>query len=70
MVSLPNMSVDDRRARLLWRRLHGSDGAAASMERADRSRPLPLSHGQEQMWFLQQLRPGSSEYLVPITMRL
>ncbi|MBY8850285.1 amino acid adenylation domain-containing protein, partial [Saccharothrix sp. MB29] len=70
MASKPDMSVDARRAQLLWRRLHGSDGASARIGRADRSRPLPLSHGQEQMWFLQQLRPGSSEYLVPVALRL
>ncbi|MGM1065507.1 amino acid adenylation domain-containing protein, partial [Saccharothrix sp. Mg75] len=70
MASKPDVSVDARRAQLLWRRLHGSDGASARIGRADRSRPLPLSHGQEQMWFLQQLRPGSSEYLVPVALRL
>jgi len=70
MAGKSDMSVDDRRAQLLWRRLRGSDGSSARIGRADRSAPLPLSHGQEQMWFLQQLRPGSCEYLVPVAMRL
>ncbi|HEX6355313.1 amino acid adenylation domain-containing protein [Actinophytocola sp.] len=70
MASRSKTSLDARRAQVLSRRLRGSDGASAGIENADRSRPLRLSHGQEQMWFLQQLRPGSSEYLVPVAMRL
>ncbi|MGC4792029.1 amino acid adenylation domain-containing protein [Micromonospora sp. DT178] len=31
---------------------------------------LPLSLGQRRMWFLDQLEPGSLEYLIPISMRL
>ncbi len=31
---------------------------------------LPLSFGQERMWFLDQLEPGSVEYLIPLAMRL
>ncbi|MFE0510760.1 amino acid adenylation domain-containing protein, partial [Streptomyces sp. NPDC058964] len=38
--------------------------------RADRSRPLPLSYGQQQMWFLNRLDPDSAEYLVPMALRL
>ncbi|MFJ6215457.1 amino acid adenylation domain-containing protein [Streptomyces sp. NPDC092296] len=35
-----------------------------------RDRELPLSFGQQRMWFLDQLEPGSAEYIVPIALRL
>ncbi|MFX4293410.1 amino acid adenylation domain-containing protein [Streptomyces bohaiensis] len=31
---------------------------------------LPLSHGQQRLWFLEQLDPGGSEYLIPLALRL
>ncbi|MGV9451899.1 amino acid adenylation domain-containing protein [Streptomyces sp. NPDC003635] len=61
------------RAELLRRRLAGRRGGAArraEITRADRSRPLPLSYGQQQMWFLSRLEPDSPEYLVPLVLRL
>ncbi|MFJ1840047.1 condensation domain-containing protein, partial [Streptomyces sp. NPDC088175] len=63
------------REELLRRRL-GRGGAVASgrgravIGRADRSGALPLSYGQEQMWFLDRLDPASAEYLVPLGLRL
>ncbi|MFF5142329.1 amino acid adenylation domain-containing protein [Streptomyces sp. NPDC013157] len=36
----------------------------------DRNTPLRLSHGQQQMWFLNRLEPGSPEYLVPFAFRI
>ncbi|MDT8912922.1 non-ribosomal peptide synthetase [Amycolatopsis sp. PS_44_ISF1] len=44
--------------------------AIAAMTPADRSGDLPLSFGQERMWFLDQLEPGSVEYLIPLVVRL
>ncbi|GAA2742175.1 condensation domain-containing protein [Kitasatospora cinereorecta] len=38
--------------------------------RADRSAPLPLSSGQQQMWLLHQLAPGGRAYLMNWTLRL
>jgi amino acid adenylation domain-containing protein/non-ribosomal peptide synthase protein (TIGR01720 family) len=38
--------------------------------RADRARPLPLSFGQQRLWFLQHLEPGSAAYNVLTTLRL
>ncbi|GAB2714348.1 non-ribosomal peptide synthetase [Kitasatospora kifunensis] len=35
-----------------------------------RSGPLPLSSAQRRMWFLDQLEPGSVEYLLPVLLRL
>ncbi|MEV4615579.1 amino acid adenylation domain-containing protein [Kitasatospora sp. NPDC049258] len=45
-----------------------ADGAPIG--RADRGAPLPLSAGQQRMWFLDQLTPGSAEYVVPLFLRL
>ncbi|WP_146169671.1 non-ribosomal peptide synthetase, partial [Actinoplanes italicus] len=48
------------------------DGAPAgtAIAPATRSLPLPLSFGQQRLWFLAQLDPGSTEYHVPIHVRL
>ena len=43
---------------------------ALPMERADRSRGLPLSFAQQRLWFLDQLQPGSTAYNIPWGMRL
>ncbi|MFF4156739.1 amino acid adenylation domain-containing protein [Streptomyces sp. NPDC001678] len=63
--------ADDLRAELLRRRAaarkaRGGDG----IPKADREGPLPLSSGQQQMWFLSQLEPDSPEYLVPLILRM
>jgi len=36
----------------------------------DRSKPLPLSFVQQQLWLLDQLEPGTSAYNMPIALRL
>ncbi|WP_331741237.1 amino acid adenylation domain-containing protein (plasmid) [Streptomyces sp. NBC_00963] len=59
------------RDELLRRRLAGKDGGRRSaIGLVDRDGPLPLSFGQQQMWFLGQLDPDSAEYLVPVVLRL
>ncbi|MEV1176803.1 amino acid adenylation domain-containing protein, partial [Nonomuraea sp. NPDC049784] len=35
-----------------------------------RQGPLPLSFGQQRLWFLDQLEPGSSEFNTPLALRL
>jgi len=65
--------ADTLRAELLRRRLVGHRGATGhrtGIPRADRDAPLPLSHGQQQMWFLSRLEPDSPEYVVPLVLRL
>ncbi|MEV6951754.1 non-ribosomal peptide synthase/polyketide synthase [Streptomyces sp. NPDC051183] len=63
---------DQLRAELLRRLTAGRAGAAGHQEipRVDRGLPLPLSAGQQQMWFLNRLEPESPEYLVPLAIRL
>ncbi|WP_328872036.1 amino acid adenylation domain-containing protein [Streptomyces sp. NBC_00287] len=63
---------DALRAELLRRRLAGKGRGHRRRDpvRADRNGPLRLSHGQQQMWFLNRLEPGSPEYLVPLALRL
>ncbi|MEV4015117.1 condensation domain-containing protein, partial [Nonomuraea angiospora] len=56
---------------LLRLRLAAKKGSGnGRIARADRDGPLRLSPGQQQMWFLNRLEPGSPEYLVPLALRL
>ncbi|WP_328774774.1 condensation domain-containing protein [Streptomyces sp. NBC_00257] len=65
---------EELRAELLRRRLAGrgagTSARTASIPRADRTKPLELSAGQRQLWFLHQLDPESPEYLLPMAYRL
>jgi amino acid adenylation domain-containing protein len=67
-------ALDTARQDLLLRRLAGRsarpDNRARGIPAADRSAPLRLSFGQQQLWFLHRLEPDSSEYLVPMAVRL
>ncbi|HUQ57173.1 non-ribosomal peptide synthetase [Lentzea sp.] len=68
---IEHTSTATDRDELLRRWLSGGvRGRRRGIGRADRSAPLPLSHGQRQMWFLNRLDPGSAEYLVPLAFRL
>nr|APD71640.1 non-ribosomal peptide synthetase 5 [Streptomyces sp.] len=60
------------RAELMRRLTAGRTGGARRQEipTVDRALPLPLSAGQQQMWFLNRLEPESPEYLVPLAIRL
>jgi len=40
------------------------------MTPADRGLPIPVSFAQERLWLLEQLHPGSTQYLVPIALRI
>ncbi|WP_371495233.1 amino acid adenylation domain-containing protein [Kitasatospora sp. NBC_00374] len=61
----------DLREELIRRRMAGGRPTGpAAITPADRSRPLPLSFGQRQMWFLNRLDPDAVEYLVPQLLRL
>ncbi|MFI6744033.1 amino acid adenylation domain-containing protein [Nonomuraea sp. NPDC050451] len=62
-------SSAEARRRLLERRLSGR-AADSGIRRAPRDRPLPLSPAQRRMWLLDQLLPGTAEYVVPLVLRL
>ncbi|HEX6524000.1 MAG TPA: amino acid adenylation domain-containing protein [Streptosporangiaceae bacterium] len=51
-------------------RRQGSGRRRTRIQAVDREGPLPLSFGQQQMWFLNRLEPDSPEYLVPFILRL
>ncbi|HEX2223132.1 MAG TPA: amino acid adenylation domain-containing protein, partial [Thermoanaerobaculia bacterium] len=48
----------------------GAVPAAAPIPRARRDQPIPLSFGQERLWFLDQLENRSPAYNVPAAVRL
>ncbi|MGV9263363.1 amino acid adenylation domain-containing protein [Kitasatospora sp. NPDC003701] len=48
----------------------GPQSAADAVRPVARGGPLPLSFGQQRMWFLDRLEPGSHEYVVPLALRL
>ncbi|WP_372666088.1 non-ribosomal peptide synthetase [Amycolatopsis kentuckyensis] len=59
------------RAAVLAKRLRGRAATPArAFGRAGRGAPLPLSAGQQRLWFLDRLDPDSAEYAVPLLLRL
>ena len=55
---------------LVQQRLRAAVGSRRTIAAADRSRPLPLSAGQRQMWVLHQIDPMSPAYLMSWVLRL
>jgi len=45
-------------------------GTQASIPKADRTLPIPLSHAQQRLWFIEQLTPGSSTFHIPAALYL
>ncbi|KQS63650.1 non-ribosomal peptide synthetase [Modestobacter sp. Leaf380] len=59
---------DMRRALLAARLAGGHRGARHGIPRVPRPGRLVTSFGQQQLWFLSVLDPGSPEYVIPLTM--
>jgi hypothetical protein len=62
---LRELGVSDKKA--------GNAGAARSARSrgpVPRGGVLPVSFAQQRLWFLDQLTPGSAEYLIPVVLRL
>ncbi len=53
----------------LAQRLDGSRSGSGP-RRVDRGGPLPLSYGQQRLWFLHEYEPGGIEYNSPLVLRL
>ena len=48
----------------------GESGGDSQIPLADRSQPVPLSHAQQRLWFIEQLTPGSSTFHIPAALYL
>ncbi len=65
------MLSDSQRAILTARLRRGRTGSAAKIpRRAADAAELPLSYGQEQLWFLDRFAPGLPTYNIPQALRL
>ncbi|MFD0891964.1 phosphopantetheine-binding protein, partial [Streptosporangium algeriense] len=53
----------------LVRECHGTT-PLPRIRRADRAASASLSPGQERLWFLEQLQPGTATYTIPLVYRL
>ncbi len=50
--------------------LEGAEAAAEPILPVERTEPIPLSSGQERLWFIDQLEGGGAAYNVPAVLRL
>ncbi|WNZ08508.1 non-ribosomal peptide synthetase [Streptomyces sp. 11x1] len=54
----------------LARRLAGRGGSEPEIRRADRSGRLPMSYGQQRLWFMEDFASGGSDYNLAHALRL
>src|SRR5580692_4564660 len=65
------MLTDTQRAALTARLRRGRTAAGAGIRRRDADQAdLPLSFGQEQLWFLDRFAPGQAMYNIPLALRI
>ncbi|MER5648308.1 amino acid adenylation domain-containing protein [Streptosporangium sp. NPDC002524] len=63
-------TLSDAKKALLAKRLKNRGEARAAVARRAPGTVPPLSHAQERLWFLEQYRPGTTTYTVPVAVRL
>ncbi|MFB9677906.1 non-ribosomal peptide synthetase/MFS transporter [Streptosporangium vulgare] len=63
-------TLSDAKKALLAKRLKSRGEARAAVARRAPGTVPPLSHAQERLWFLEQYRPGTTTYTVPVAVRL
>ena len=63
-----NLTADKRA--ILSQRLRGRAASTTGSSLVPEGREPPPSSGQERLWFMEQLAPGSTAYTVPLAMRL
>ncbi|WP_433254121.1 amino acid adenylation domain-containing protein [Streptosporangium sp. CA-135522] len=62
-------TLSDAKRALLAQRLRRREESRTITTRDSATTP-PLSHAQERLWFLEQYRPGTTTYTVPVAVRL
>ncbi|MEU8075367.1 amino acid adenylation domain-containing protein [Catellatospora citrea] len=55
---------------LLAARLKQSAAAPAAITPRAAGTPVPLSHAQERLWFMEQFAPGTAAYTIPVVLRV
>jgi hypothetical protein len=60
----------ETKQRLLDLRLQGVERRESPIVAGGRPDRIPLSFAQQRLWFLDQLEPGSTGYVVPAPLRL
>ncbi|MGJ6960823.1 amino acid adenylation domain-containing protein [Streptosporangium sp. G11] len=63
-------TLSDAKKALLAKRLKSRGESRAAVARRAPGTVPPLSHAQERLWFLEQYRPGTTVYTVPVAVRL
>jgi amino acid adenylation domain-containing protein len=66
----PGTLSESQRALLAARLRRGRAAAPAGIPRRAPGAEIPLSFGQEQLWFIDQFAPGRSTYNIPVGLRL
>ena len=70
-VESTEQNLDSLREELIKRRLAGRRSRTKdAITPVDRSAPLPLSSGQQQLWLSNRMAPDSAEYNAPLVLRL
>ncbi|GEC88669.1 amino acid adenylation domain-containing protein [Brevibacillus brevis] len=63
-------TIESLAKRISELRLGGKVAQLPALHQVDRTKPIPLSFGQQRLWFFDQLEPGSNVYNIPYVWRL